>query len=127
MLVMVLVVEEVVGGAWGGEWEVLEIVVSEVMKLVKSTPLKSLKSSEGSIAICEGAVTGSAEDMKGLGLWFGDSMNCCCGEAPGFSATTGAPPPPFMFIKGEPPFVIEYESLVQPSLPTGEVGRRLVV
>ena len=30
-----------------------------------------------------------------------------------------------MFVKGEPPFVIEYVSLVQPSLPTGEVGRRL--
>ena len=76
------------------------------------------------MAICEGSVTGSAEDMKGLGLWFGDSVNWCWGEPPKFSATTGAPP--FMFIKGEPPFVIEYESLVQPSLPTGEVGRRLV-
>ena len=73
--VKVLVVVEVVGGAWGGDSEVLEMVASEVMKLVKSTPLKSLKSSEGSMAICEGSVTGSAEDMKGLGLWFGDSVN----------------------------------------------------
>lgn len=67
---------EVVGGAWGGDSEVLEMVASEVMKLVKSTPLKSLKSSEGSMAICEGSVTGNAEDMKGLGLWFGDSVTC---------------------------------------------------
>ena len=68
----------VVGGAWDGDSEVLEIVASEVIKLVKSTPLKSLKSREGSIAICEGTVvTGRAEDMKGLGLWFGDSVNCC--------------------------------------------------
>ena len=31
------------GGAWGGDSEVLEMVTSEVMKLVKSTPPKSLK------------------------------------------------------------------------------------
>ena len=74
---MVLVVVEVVGGAWGGDREVLDMVTSEVMKLVKSTPLKSLKSREGSRAICEGSVTGNAEDMKGLGLWPGDSVNCC--------------------------------------------------
>lgn len=38
------------GGAWGGDSEVLEMVTSEVMKLVKSTPPKSLKSNEGSMA-----------------------------------------------------------------------------
>lgn len=45
------------------------MVVSEVMNCVRSTPEKSLKSREGSMAISDvGPTMGSVDEMKGLGL-----------------------------------------------------------
>ena len=60
-----IVADVVVGRTWGGDSEVL---ASEVMKLVKSMPPKSLIFSEGSMADCncDSAAKGNADDVKGL-------------------------------------------------------------
>ena len=90
-------------GPWGGDNAVLVMVASDVIKFVKSP--NSLKSSEGSMASCEGSVpTGNVEEMKGLGLWLGDSVKWGGETPPKLSATVGETPP-FTLIMGEPPFV----------------------